>query len=97
MKKVLYIFLGLSLMFGCSDDSEDDSVQEEACNCVKTSWYRSFPTGSSNNVQYDILGTENVPCQEQETQVTTSSDSSGSNLYYYTICCDNLDNLIQCD
>ena len=40
MKKLLYIFLGLSLIFGCSDDSpsndnSDDSNDGNAILCTK--------------------------------------------------------------
>ena len=30
MKKLLYIFLGLSLIFACSDDSSDDSIDDSS-------------------------------------------------------------------
>ena len=85
MKKLLLLLLFIPLI-SCSD-SEDD------CNCVKT-WYYGDPA----NVQIvDRLSAENVSCQDSETQVTTSINSSGSEVYYYVICCDNLDNISNCD
>lgn len=89
MKKLLYLLFAITLItfISCSDDAK-----EEDCNCTKTSYVSDFPTGSSNNVRVRKLSTENVPCQDEEIRVTTSSDSSGSTNYYYKICCSNLDN-----
>ena len=86
MKKLLYLFIAI-IFIGCSENEK-----EEDCNCTKTSYVSDFPTGSSNNIRVRKLSTENVPCQDEETRVTTSSDSSGSTNYYYKICCSNLDN-----
>lgn len=86
MKKLFYLFVAITFI-GCSDNEK-----EEDCNCTKTSYVRDFPTGSSNNIRVRKLSTENVPCQDEEITVTTSSDSSGSTIYYYRICCSKIDN-----
>ncbi|MDA9885650.1 hypothetical protein N9D26_00150 [bacterium] len=88
MKKLL--LLSALFIFACGSDSDENNPQQE-CNCVKTSYHQYFATSSSNSLRRDIVGTENVACQDEEVQVTTSSDSSGSDIYFYEICCGNID------
>ena len=76
MKKLLYIFLGLSLTFGCSDDSSDDSSDGNQLFIEKYDsvvWerlplgndysYRIAFINSSNSVtQYSYLEGEEENC-----------------------------------
>jgi hypothetical protein len=85
MKKLLLLFVSL-LLFSCGgDDGEED------CGCIKTSYHTYSRNGSSNDIVTDILGTENVPCQTEETLTYTAQEPYLDD-YYYVICCDNLDN-----
>ena len=56
MKKLLYIFLGLSLMFGCSDDSnpavENPSENEEEEENISALLQESCYDCHSNNTEY---------------------------------------------
>jgi len=85
MKNLLYLFFAITLM-GCGDNQP-----EPECGCVKTSYHFFFRNSSSNSATTQVLGTENIPCQDSEGRVVTSRDSSGSNIYYYIICCDNIE------
>jgi hypothetical protein len=71
---------------GCGDNK----TEEEDCGCIKTSYHRYFRTSSSNSSVTVVVGTENVPCQDQESQVTTA-EANGGEYWYYRICCDNID------
>jgi len=55
MKKLLYIFLGLSLMFGCSDDDNDNNTPSELTNFFEAHngvWVTTYDDGTQN--LYDI-------------------------------------------
>jgi hypothetical protein len=84
MKKLLYLFFAFSLM-GCGDNQ----TEEEDCGCVKTSYHRYYRTTISNSGVMVVVGIENVPCQDQESQVTTSQVKSET--WWYKICCNNID------
>tara|TARA_R110000823_G_scaffold291628_1_gene410029 strand:- start:256 stop:1083 length:828 start_codon:yes stop_codon:yes gene_type:complete len=60
MEKLLYIFLGLSLMFGCSDDSDSDSNESDTVepvnDCTISSTFSSITIGDQiwTNTNLDI-------------------------------------------
>jgi hypothetical protein len=87
MRKLLYFIFAISLM-GCGDNKTEE--EEEDCGCVKTSYHRYYRTTSSNSGVIAVLGTEKVPCQEQEVQVTTAQ-ANGGEYWFYRICCNNID------
>jgi hypothetical protein len=96
LKKILYFIFAISLM-GCADNKivEEEVVEEEVvedCGCIKTSYHRYFRNSSSNSGVTVVLATENVPCQDQEVQVTTAQ-ANGGEYWYYRICCDNIDTI----
>ena len=80
------------LLLSCSGKDEETEV---SCNCVKTSYHFYFATSSSNSSRTDMLGRENVPCQVEESQVTTATGKGGER-WYYVICCSNLNDLERC-
>ena len=91
MKKLLYIFLGLSLTFGCSDDSSDDSSDGNQLFIEKYDsvvWerlplgndysYRIAFINSSNSVtQYSYLEGEEESCTSFPIQGTTNDPVDG--------------------
>lgn len=87
MKKIILISM-LLILYSCVESNESEEVE---CNCTKTSYQRVFPN-ASNGSFVRTLGSENVPCQEQESFIRQSSESNAD--FYYTICCDNIDNSI---
>lgn len=49
MKNLLYMFLGLSLIFGCSDDSANDYINDDSLNNNLVSDYNGLWSGSFSN------------------------------------------------
>ena len=65
MKKLLYIFLGLSLMFGCSDDSSDEDtnpvyLDDNGVTIKAKNWAVVGESGLVNGITYTIVGAQDL-------------------------------------
>ena len=87
MKYLLLLFCLSILMSSCANSEES----EKDCGCVKTNYRGYFRTSSSNSYTVEKRGSENVPCQDVESQVTTQAAPGGDGNLFYVICCDHLE------
>lgn len=93
MKKFSLGLLFVFILTGC--DKTEELVED--CGCVKTNYSAGFRNASSNSFFRNIVSTENVPCQDNESYVVTQMGKGMVAERYYTICCANLDDRPSCD
>ena len=96
MKKLLYIFLGLSLIFACSDDSSDDNtnplddtnpvyLDSNGVTIKAKDWAVVGETGIINGITYTIVNRETlvnmIDNSEDLTRICTSRIVDMSSLF----------------